>query len=130
MVIAAPLLAFHGYACAQLLGSNLVVTLSPLEQKLRESGFELHAGRGKFTGNAAPVLEKAIAEAKFVLIGEDHLTGEIPEFTERCLRSNGPRGIVRHGGRNRTRGSEVRCIDIRQTGSSRAYGCCAAPISR
>lgn len=81
VIFAAALLASPGYACAQSLGPIDVATLSPVEQKLRESRFELHVETGKFTGNAAPVLEKAIAEAKYVLIGEDHLTREIPEFT-------------------------------------------------
>lgn len=76
----AALLRFHSFACGQWRGPNSVSTLSPLEQKLRESRFELHLETGKFTGNAAPVLERD-CRGKYVLIGEDHLTREIPEFT-------------------------------------------------
>lgn len=77
----AAVLAFHSLAGGQSRGPNPVASPSPLEQKLRDSRFELHLENGEFTGSAAPVLEKAIAEAKYVLIGEDHLTREIPEFT-------------------------------------------------
>jgi hypothetical protein len=49
--------------------------------KLHEVRFELHVENGRFSGNGAPVLQRAIAEAKYVLIGEDHITHEIPQFT-------------------------------------------------
>jgi len=81
LVVLAAVVAFDSLACGQSPGPKAIPTLSPLEQKLRASRFELHIETGKFTGNAAPVLEKAIAEARYVLIGEDHLTREIPEFT-------------------------------------------------
>lgn len=35
---------------------------------------------GKFSGAGGEVLTQAVAESKFVLLGEDHLTREIPEF--------------------------------------------------
>lgn len=50
------------------------------EERLRAARFDLHVGSEGFTGTAAPVLEKAIAEAHFVGIGEDHLSREIPQF--------------------------------------------------
>lgn len=81
LVVFAALVAFPSVAGAQSSAPTPAAELSPLEQKLRESRSELHVETGTFTGNAAPVLEKAIAEAKYVLIGEDHLTREIPEFT-------------------------------------------------
>jgi len=52
-----------------------------LEQKLREARYDLHIENGRFTGSAAPVLENAIREVQFVLVGEDHITREVPEFT-------------------------------------------------
>ena len=50
------------------------------EEALRTIRFDLHVGSDGFTGTAAPVLEKAIAQARFVGIGEDHLSREIPQF--------------------------------------------------
>lgn len=51
-----------------------------VDQKLREARYDLQIENGRFTGSAAPVLENAIREAHFVLIGEDHITRQIPEF--------------------------------------------------
>lgn len=110
----AAVLAFQSLAGGQSRGPNPVASLSPLEQKLRDSRFELHLENGKFTGSAAPVLEKAIAEAKYVLIGEDHLTREIPEFTS-VVCAVMAREIVGHGSRSRTPGSKVCFVDIRKT---------------
>ena len=53
---------------------------SAFEQKLREVRFDLRVDNGRLTGSAAAVLESAIAHAKYVLIGEDHFTREIPQF--------------------------------------------------
>src|ERR1700683_1381255 len=71
-----------------LLASQLLYAQAPaetaqpqptaFEQKLRESRYDLRLESGKFLGNAAPVLESAIANAQYVLIGEDHITREIP----------------------------------------------------
>src|SRR5262249_2795726 len=51
------------------------------EQSLRAARYELHLENGRLTGAAAPVLKSAISEAHYVLIGEDHITREIPQFT-------------------------------------------------
>ena len=50
------------------------------EEALRTARFDLHVGSDGFTGTASPVLQKAIGEARFVGIGEDHLSREIPQF--------------------------------------------------
>jgi hypothetical protein len=34
------------------------------------------------SGTGAPLLRSAIADAQYILIGKDHLTFEIPQFTE------------------------------------------------
>lgn len=57
-----------------------VAQLPSLEQKLHEVRYELHVEGGKFSGSGAPVLATAIADANYVLIGEGHLTREIPRF--------------------------------------------------
>jgi hypothetical protein len=51
------------------------------EQKLRQIRYELGVENGKLVGAAASVLESAIGDAQYVLIGEDHFTREVPEFT-------------------------------------------------
>jgi hypothetical protein len=47
----------------------------------------------KFSGTAAPVLQAAISEAQFVLIGEDHLTREIPQFAAAVCDVMAPHGL-------------------------------------
>lgn len=54
--------------------------LPSFEQALREARTGIGFEKTGFTGSGAPVLQKAIAESRFVLIGEDHFTREIPRF--------------------------------------------------
>ena len=54
---------------------------SVFERKLREVRYDLRLENGKIVGNAAAVLESAIGNAQYVLIGEEHITREIPQFT-------------------------------------------------
>lgn len=63
------------------------------EQKLREVRYDLRLEDGRFVGGAAPVLESAIADAQYVLIGEDHITREIPQFTTAVCDVMGPQGL-------------------------------------
>ena len=48
---------------------------------------------GTFTGTGAPVLEKALAESQFVLIGEEHGTEQVPAFTSGLCNVVGPLGF-------------------------------------
>jgi len=64
------------------------------EQKLREVRFDLYIQGGKFSGSAAPLLQEAISNAQFVLIGEDHLTREIPQFTSIVCDLMVPQGLT------------------------------------
>ncbi len=63
------------------------------EPKLREARYDLRLENGKFAGNAAAVLESAIASAQYVLIGEDHITREIPQFTTAVCDVMAPQGL-------------------------------------
>jgi hypothetical protein len=67
---------------------------SAFEQKLREVRFDLHIQNGKFSGSAAPLLEGAISNAQYVLIGEDHLTREIPQFAQVVCDVMAPQGLT------------------------------------
>jgi hypothetical protein len=50
------------------------------EQALVEVRSPLVLDDGKFSGAGADVLSAAVAESRFVLLGEDHITHEIPRF--------------------------------------------------
>lgn len=74
-------LAFGQAAPIELPGRISQPNPSALEEKLREVRFDLGIENGKYTGAAALVLEDAVDRAQYVLIGEDHITREIPQFT-------------------------------------------------
>jgi hypothetical protein len=65
-----------------------------LDQKLLEVRYDLRIDAGKLTGSAAPVLEKAISGAQYVLIGEDHMTHEIPQFATAVCDAMAPQGLT------------------------------------
>jgi hypothetical protein len=67
---------------------------STFDQKLREVRFDLRIEGGKLAGSAAPVLEKAISGAQYVLIGEDHMTREIPQFATAVCDAMAPQGLT------------------------------------
>ncbi len=50
-------------------------------EKLASVRYGLGVEQGVFVGSGAGVLVQAVSEAQYVLIGEDHLTREIPVFT-------------------------------------------------
>ncbi len=64
------------------------------DQKLLEVRSDFRIEGGKLTGNAAPVLEKAISAAQYVLIGEDHITHEIPQFAAAVCDLMAPQGLT------------------------------------
>jgi hypothetical protein len=78
---------------AQVPARTVPLQLSAFEQKLREVRYDLRLENGRFVGNAAPVLESAIADAQYVLIGEDHITREIPQFTTAVCDIMAPQGL-------------------------------------
>jgi hypothetical protein len=47
---------------------------------LAENRYGLQVENGRLSGTAVPVLQQAIAESQFVLLGEDHGTAEIPRL--------------------------------------------------
>ncbi len=51
-----------------------------LADALKANRHALLVGPGVFSGDGAPILDKAVASARFVAVGEDHLTREIPAF--------------------------------------------------
>jgi len=81
------------YAHAQAAAPAPRAQASIFEQNLRAASYELHIENGRFTGSAAPILEGAISDAKYVLVGEDHLTREIPQFTAAVCDVMAPEGL-------------------------------------
>jgi hypothetical protein len=90
---AAVCLGFSGRVYAQAPAEVVPAQPPAFEQKLRETRYELRMENGKFAGSAAPVLESAIANAQYVLIGEDHFTREIPEFATVVCDIMAPEGL-------------------------------------
>jgi hypothetical protein len=81
-------------ADGQALDTTRPQPLSQLELKLREVRFDLRLDNRKLSGNAVPLLKEAIGEAQYVLIGEDHITSEIPLFTENICDLMAPQGFI------------------------------------
>jgi hypothetical protein len=78
---------------AQVPGETTQPQPSVFEQRLREVRYDLRLENGRFVGHAASVLESAIANAQYVLIGEDHITREIPQFTTAVCDIMAPQGL-------------------------------------
>jgi len=91
-------LYFAAFLAVQLVDAQVPVeTVQPqqlaFEQKLREVRYDLRLDNGKIVGKAASVLESAIGNAQYVLIGEDHITREIPQFTAAICDLMAPQGL-------------------------------------
>ena len=65
-----------------------------VNEKLHDVRYDLRIEGGKLAGSAAPVLEKAISGAQYVLIGEDHITHEIPQFVAAVCDMMAPEGLA------------------------------------
>ncbi len=63
-----------------------------LESSLADAASALSVADGKLGGAGAAILQEAIAHADFVLIGEDHMTSEIPRFAATVCDSMGASG--------------------------------------
>ena len=63
-------------------------------EQLAEVRTSLEVGDRGFKGAGAGLLARAVSDARYVLIGEDHLTREIPEFTANLCRLMAPQGLA------------------------------------
>jgi hypothetical protein len=82
IVLAAPALAAALYAQAK----------PTLESSLAGAEYALSIEDGRIAGPGAPVVQTAIAQADFVLLGEDHLSREIPRFAAAVCDAMGASG--------------------------------------
>ncbi len=82
--------------CFALLGSDASAADQPatFEAKLAEVSASLTVDDRGFGGPGADVLARAVSSAEYVLIGEDHLTREIPRFTADLCRLMAPQGLA------------------------------------
>jgi hypothetical protein len=63
-------------------------------ERLAQVRTPLQVGNGAFGGAGATILAQAVSDARYVLIGEDHLTREIPQFTADLCRLMAPKGLA------------------------------------
>lgn len=79
-----------------LLGSEAgaVDRPSTLQARLAEVRTSLTVDDRAFGGPGAEILARAVASARYVLVGEDHLTREIPRFTADLCRLMAPKGLT------------------------------------
>jgi hypothetical protein len=64
-----------------------------LEKLLHENRYQLIVRNGAFDGPGAAFLEKELAEAQFVAIGEEHGTREVPQFVWATCRAMARDGL-------------------------------------
>ncbi|MBO0910650.1 MAG: hypothetical protein J2P13_02560, partial [Acidobacteria bacterium] len=80
-------------ADTQILAREVQSNPSVFEQNLREVRFALHIENGNYAGPGAQVLKDAVDGARYVLVGEDHITREIPQFTAILCNEMARRGL-------------------------------------
>jgi hypothetical protein len=74
------------------LAASLFGQKPTFESSLGDAASGLSIEGGKLAGAGAPILREAIAHANFVLIGEDHITREIPRFAAAVCDAMGASG--------------------------------------
>src|SRR5262245_51718835 len=67
--------------------------VDPFVAKLLHSRYALSVRQGRLSGAGAPVLESAMAQSRFVLLGEYHGLAQTPEFWAAVCRAAGPEGF-------------------------------------
>jgi erythromycin esterase-like protein len=61
--------------------------------KLLQNRYDLSVRSGQLSGAGAQVLQSAIAQSRFVLLGEDHGIAQTSEFWAAVCRAAGPSGF-------------------------------------
>src|ERR1035441_4198844 len=70
------------------------LTVGSLPEHLDAARFGLRVDSGVLSGTGAPVLAEAIAGSHYILIGEDHLTREVPQFTTAICNLTAKQGLA------------------------------------
>ena len=100
------------------------------DQKLIEVRSDFRIEGGKLTGNAAPVLEKAISAAQYVLIGEDHITHEIPQFAAAVCDLMAPQGLTAMAVEAGPQAAKMVAASLGKPDRLRPNGCAHRSVSR
>ncbi len=79
--------------CLGALAETALAQSAGFMEVLRQNRYAVSARDAKLSGAGAEVLRAALAEAQFVLLGEDHGMQQIPEFTAGLCGELGPRGF-------------------------------------
>ncbi len=66
---------------------------SQLTEKLLQSRYSLAVRNGQFSGTGAQLLQSAIAQSRFILVGEYHGVAETAEFWKGICSAAGPEGF-------------------------------------
>lgn len=75
-------------------GSGASVALPTIVQALHTVRYPIVLDRGRFTGEGAPRLLSAVEAARYVAVGEDHFTEQVPAFTAALCDAMAPQGLV------------------------------------
>lgn len=86
------------FVCVNTQAQAVVTTTADqhflLQDRLKTVRYSLRVEDGVFTGAGAIVLTEAVAQSRYLLIGEDHLTREIPLFTSALCQVAAPSGLA------------------------------------
>jgi len=63
-------------------------------ERLKSVRYDLRIEHGRFAGSGATVISDAVTQARWLLVGEDHFTREIPEFTSALCRLTANQGLA------------------------------------
>lgn len=69
-------------------------TPSPFSAQLVQAIAPLDVNPNGLSGPGAPILSEAVAASRYVMIGESHMTREIPAFTTQICRLMAPSGLT------------------------------------
>ena len=81
-------------ALTPVLRAQAPLSTHTLADALAAARYPLQVTDGGFADAGAPVLTAALDQARYVAIGEDHLTREIPRFTAAVCDEMAPRGLT------------------------------------
>lgn len=87
-------LAIAGLVASQVQAQTPAPPPIPFSDSLAQAATPLAVGPEGLSGPGATVLSEAVADSRYVLIGESHLSREIPAFTTHICRLMAPSGLT------------------------------------
>ncbi len=84
----------YAVACLTLLAlAPAFAQENKFAERLLQNRYQLTVEAGRISGSGFPVLQNALSDAHFVLIGEDHGISQIPQFAGAICDMLGPQGF-------------------------------------